>query len=101
MYVHSYMHLTPVDDNLKEGGKAVKPLIIEDYSTHQAYIGLSDGTADSYSSSKKTWKWVEKLSHLLDIHILNSYILYKFYGGNVTYTQLSIIRDNGEDGNHD
>jgi hypothetical protein len=57
----------------------VKPLTFEDYTTHMVYVDLSDRMAVSYSVSKKTWKWMKNsIFHLLDVTILNSYILYKF-----------------------
>jgi hypothetical protein len=56
VYVHSNMHIPPVEDNFKEGGEAVKPLIIDDYTTHLAYVAVSDWIANSYSVSKITWK---------------------------------------------
>jgi hypothetical protein len=86
VYVPSNTHIPPAEDNLKEGGRAVKRLIVEDYTTHIGYVDSSDRMANSYSVSKKTWKWMEKLFfHLLDLTILNSYILYKFCGGNMTH----------------
>jgi hypothetical protein len=41
--------------------------------------------AKSHSISKDTWKRTKKLFHLLDLTILNSYILYKFCSGNMTH----------------
>jgi hypothetical protein len=38
----------------------VKPLISEDYTTHMGYADLSNRMANSYSVSKKTWKWTER-----------------------------------------
>jgi hypothetical protein len=46
------------------------------------YVGLSDRMANSYSISKRTWKWMKKLFfHLLHLTILNSYIIGKSCGG--------------------
>jgi hypothetical protein len=50
------MHIPPVEVNFKEDGKAVKPLITEDYPTHIDYAALSDRITNSYSISKKTSK---------------------------------------------
>jgi hypothetical protein len=62
-----------------KGAKAVKPLIIEDYTSRMGYVDLSDTMANSYSISKKTWKWTKKFFlHLLDLTILNSFILWKY-----------------------
>jgi hypothetical protein len=35
------MHILPVEGNFKEGEKAVKPLITEDYTTHIGYDDLT------------------------------------------------------------
>jgi hypothetical protein len=56
VYVLSNMHILPATSNFKECGKAVKPLIIKDYTIHMSYIDLSDRMANSYSISKKTSK---------------------------------------------
>jgi hypothetical protein len=84
--------------NFTESGKAVKSLIIEDYTTHMGYVDLSDEMAHSYSICKITWKWTNKLffhlSNLLDITILNSYAVYKSCGGNTTPSaRCSLPRD--------
>jgi hypothetical protein len=34
VYVLSNMHIPPVEGNFKTEGKAIKPIIIEDYNTH-------------------------------------------------------------------
>jgi hypothetical protein len=60
------MDILPAEGNFKEDGKAVKLLIIEDYSTHMGYVDLSDKMTNSCSISKKTWKWTKELFfHLL------------------------------------
>jgi hypothetical protein len=49
------MHVPPAEGNFKEGGKAMKPLIIEDCTTHMCYTDLSDrmanGRWESYEAS--------------------------------------------------
>jgi hypothetical protein len=77
-YVLSNMNIPSAEGNFKESGKAVKLLMIKDYTTHMGYIDLSDRMANSYNTSTKTWKWKKKT-------ILNSYVLYKCCGGNMTY----------------
>jgi hypothetical protein len=49
------LHLRKVT-SFKEGGKAVKPLIMEHYTTHVGYADSSDRIGNSFSISKKTWK---------------------------------------------
>jgi hypothetical protein len=66
------MHIPPA-----EGGKAVKPEIIKDYTTRMGYVDSSDRMANSYSIRKKTWKWMRKLFlHLLYLTIQNSHTVY-------------------------
>jgi hypothetical protein len=63
----------------------VKPLVIKNYKTHMVYVDLSDKMVNICSISKRMWKWARKLFfHLLDLAILNSYIVYKSCGGNMT-----------------
>jgi hypothetical protein len=42
VYVFSDMHIPPAEGDFKEGGKAVKSLSMEDYTTHMGYFDLSD-----------------------------------------------------------
>jgi hypothetical protein len=60
-FVLSNMHIPSAEGNFKEGGKAVKSLIIKDYTTHMGYV---DRMANSYSISKKTWKSTKNLSSI-------------------------------------
>jgi hypothetical protein len=47
-----------------------------------AYVNKGDRMANSYSISRRTWKWKKKLFfHLLDLAVLNSYILLSSCGG--------------------
>jgi hypothetical protein len=53
-----------------------------DYKHHIGYVDTGDRKANSYSNSQRTFKWMKKLfSHLLDLGILNSYILHFPCGG--------------------
>ena len=72
------IHSAPAEDNFcNEGGKAIKPQIMMDYNNHMGYVDKGDKMANSYSISRRTFKWTKKLFfHLLDLTILNSYILH-------------------------
>jgi hypothetical protein len=75
VYALSKMNIPPAEGNVREDGIAVKPLIIEDSTTHMGYVDLSDKMANSYSINRKSWKCTKKLFfHQLDLTILNSYI---------------------------
>ena len=53
-----------------------------DYNHHMSYVDKGDRMAKSYSISRRTFKWTKKLFfHLLDLVILNSYILHSSCGG--------------------
>jgi len=46
------------------------------------YMDKGDRMANSYSNRHRTFKWMKKLFfHLLDLAILNSYILHSLCGG--------------------
>jgi hypothetical protein len=85
------MHIPPVEGNFKDGGKAVKPLVIKDYTTQTGHTDLSDIMVNSYSISKKTWKCMEKLF----FHLLNLIILKKSCVGNMTHLKFweQLLRD--------
>jgi len=70
-------HNAPAEVNFcNEGGNALKLQIVMDYNHHMVYVDKSDRMANSYSTSWRTFKWTKKLFfHLLDLAILNSYIL--------------------------
>jgi hypothetical protein len=96
VYVLSNMHLPPVEGNFKAEGRAIKPAIIEEYNTHMGYVDLSDRMANSYNICRRTWKWTKKLFfHLMDLTILNAYILNKSCGSTTTHLKFreQLVRD--------
>jgi len=51
----------------------VKPHIVERYNQHMGHVDNSVRMANSYSMSRRTFKWATKLFfHLLDLRVLNS-----------------------------
>ena len=71
--------LTNIHDPPSEGNfwdehrNAIKPAIVADYNRHMGYVDKADRMANSYTTSRRTWKWTKKLFfHLLDMTILNS-----------------------------
>ena len=53
-----------------------------DYNHHMGYVDNGDIMVNSYSIRRRTFKWTKKLfSRLLDLTILNSYILHSSCGG--------------------
>ena len=55
-----------------------KPLCIEEYNKHMGGVDKSDQMLSYYGFIHKTLKWSNRAAfHLLDLAIVNSYILYK------------------------
>jgi len=80
--------LTNIHDPHREGnyrdehGNAIKPAIVADYNRHMGHADNLDRLANSYTASRRTWKWTKQLFfHLLDLAIVNSYILLSSCGG--------------------
>jgi hypothetical protein len=71
------IHAAPAEGNFcNQGGKAVTPLIVADYKHQMRCVRKGNLKANNYTISRLRWKWTKKLFfHLLDLAILNSYIL--------------------------
>ena len=82
IYMLTNIHDAPAEGNFCDGnGKAIKPQIVADYSRHMGFVDKGDRMANSYSICRRTLKWTKKLFfHLLDLAILNSYILLSYVG---------------------
>jgi hypothetical protein len=82
-YMLTNIHDSPAEGNLCDSnGKAIKPQIVADYSRHMGYVDKGGRMANSYSIYRRTLKWTKKLFfHLIDLAILNSYILLSSCGG--------------------
>jgi hypothetical protein len=82
-----------MDGNVQdESGQTVKPHVIEDYSAHMDFVDKSYRTVNSYGVARRTWKWTKKLFfHLLDMTILNAYLLHKSCGGKMTHKKFREI----------
>jgi len=77
------IHDPPREGNYRdEHGNAIKRAIVADYNCHMGHIDNLDRLANSYMASRRSWKWTEKLFfHLLELAIVNSYILLSSCGG--------------------
>jgi hypothetical protein len=97
VFVLTNMHAPPVEGHfVDEADQDVIPHVIEDYNTHMGYVDKSDRMANSYGIATKTWKWTKKLFlHLLDMTILNAFILHKSSGGKLTPKKFreTLVRD--------
>jgi len=81
------LHSPPLEGNFcDEHGKAMKPAIIQDCNRHTGYVDKSDCMTNSYFISRQTWKWTKKLLfHILDLNILNSFIILASCGSKLTH----------------
>ena len=77
------IHDQPRDGNYRdEHVKAIKPAILVDYNHHMRHFDNVDRMGNSYTANSRTWQWTKKLFfYLLDLVILNSYILLSSRGG--------------------
>jgi len=70
----------------------MKPHIVERYNRHMGYVDSSDHMANSYLMSRRTFKWTMKLFfHLLDLTVLNSWILLSSCGAKYTHRDFRLL----------
>jgi len=70
----------------------MKPHIVEWYNWHKGYVDNSDRMVNSYSMSCSTFKWPTKLFfHLLDLTVLNSWILLSSCGDKYTHRNFRLL----------
>jgi hypothetical protein len=77
------IHAAPAGGNFRdEQGKPVTPLIVADYNQQLLFLRNGNEMANNYTISRRRWKWTKKLFfHLLDLAVLNSYVLLLSCGG--------------------
>ena len=69
-----------------------KPHLVERYNRHMDYINNSDRMANSYSMSRRTFMWTTKLFfYLLDLTVLNSWILLSSCGAKYTHRDFRLL----------
>jgi hypothetical protein len=72
--------------------RAVMPQIVARYNRHMGYVDISDRMANSYSMCKCNFKWTMKLFfHLLDLTVLNSWILLSSCGAKCTHRGFRLL----------
>jgi hypothetical protein len=86
-YVEKYASSSSsVEGNVwDECGNAVKLAIVQDYNRHMGYTDKSDHMTNNWFINRQTWKWAKKFFHLLDLSLLNSFILFTFCGSELSY----------------
>ncbi|PNF39361.1 hypothetical protein B7P43_G18177 [Cryptotermes secundus] len=87
VHILTNMNCPPAEGTFRnEHGNAIKPSVVVDYNTHMGYADKADRVTNSYSISCRTWKWTNKLFfHLLDLTILNSFILLSSCGAKLSH----------------
>ena len=73
----------------------MKTHIVERNNRHVGFVDISDRIANSYSVDQHNLKWTIKLfSHLLDLTVLNSWILLSSFGAQYTRNfRLLLVRN--------
>ena len=62
------------------------------YNQHMGYVDISDQMANSYSMCQRTFKWItELIFHLLDLTVLNSWILLSSCGAKCTHQDFRLL----------
>ena len=65
---------------------------MKQYNQHLGYANSSDHMANSYSMSLRTFKWTTKLFfHLLDLTVLNIWILFSSCGAKYTHCDVRLL----------
>jgi len=95
--LHVNMDPPPAEGNFCDNSNSpTKPHIVEWYNRHVGYIDNSDHMANSYSINQHTFKWTTELFfHLLDLTLLNSWILLSSCGAKYTHrdNRLLLVRN--------
>jgi len=83
----------PAEGNFcDDSNRPVKPHIVERYNRHVGFVDLSDRMANSYSMSRRNFKRTTKLFfHLLDLTVLNSWILLSSRGAQYTHRDFRLL----------
>lgn len=93
VYLLTNMDPPPEEGNFCDDSKrTVKPQIVERYNRHMGYVDISDRMASSYSMCRRNLKWTTKLFfHLLDLTVLNSWILLSSCGAKCTHRDFRLL----------
>jgi len=93
VYMLTNMDPPPAEGNFcDDSNRPVKPHIVERYNRHMGFVDNSDRMANSYSMDRRNLKWTTKLFfHLLDLTILNSWILLSSCGAQYTHRDFRLL----------
>ena len=92
VYMLTNMDQSPAEGNFCDRNRPVKPHIVKRYNWHMGCVDSSDRMANSYSISRHTFKWTTKLFfHLLDLTVLNSWILLSSCGAKYSHRDFRLL----------
>jgi len=91
--LHANMDPPPAEGNFcDDSNRTVTPHIVERYNRHLDYIDNSDCMANSYLMSRHTFRWsIKFFFNLLDLSVLNSWILLSSYGAKFTQRDFRLL----------
>jgi hypothetical protein len=87
------MNPPPPEGNFcDDTNRSVKPHIVTWYNRHMGYVDNSDCMANSYSISRRNFKWTTKLFfNLLDLTVLNSWIMLPSRGAKYNHRDFRLL----------
>ena len=107
VYMLTNMDPPPAEQNFCDDNCPLKPHIVEWYNWHMGHADNSDLMANSYSTSQRNFKCTTNLFfHLLDLTVLNSWILLSSRGAKYIHWDFrlllvrNLIEEAGKGQNH-
>ena len=92
VYMLTNMDPPPEGNFCDDSNHSMKPHIVQQYYWYMDYVDSSDHTAKSYLRSRCAFKWTTKLFfHLLDLRVLNSWILLCSCGAKYTHRDFRLL----------
>ena len=80
----------------RKGNPITKPMCVIEYNKGMKGVDLADQLASSHRSVRKSIKWYKKLFfYMLDVCLVNSYIVHKELGGTEQYLsfRLTLVKE--------
>jgi hypothetical protein len=96
MHMLTNTHNPSAEGNFSNNnGNALKPAIVEDYNRHMGYVEKGDRMANTLLAATIGNEQKKTYFHLLDLTILNSYILFSSCGEKISRREFCpcLIRD--------
>ena len=92
VYMLTNMDPPPAEGNFCDNSnRPMKPHIVEWYNRHMGF-DISDRMANNYSMSRRNFKWTTQLFyHLLDLTVLNSWIVLSSCGAQYTHRDFRLL----------